>query len=130
MSTRTMGSKSSRGSGTKNKSTKKTTKISNSMDPIEDWMVARIQNKILILILSLLEMREVKGTNTMVRRIMRNLPFQILERHLTKVYRRLTEIYKDQYLMESLDHMKVDPRTLDHNQKHPPKYFETIVQNG
>lgn len=26
--------------------------------------------------------------------------------------------------------MKIDPRTLDHNHKYPPKYFETIVQNG
>lgn len=73
-------------------------------------MVAHLQNKVLVLVLSLLEMREMKGKNSMIKRIMRTLPIKVLERHMLKVYRKFNKIYGEHYLMDSLDHISVDPR--------------------
>lgn len=70
-----------------------------SSDALESWMIARLQNKALILVLSLLEMREIKGKNSIIKRIMRNLPVNVLEKHMSKVYKRFTDIYKDKYLL-------------------------------
>lgn len=89
-------------------------------------MVARIQNKVLVLVLSLMEMREIKGKTSMIKRIMRNLPINVLERHMSKVYKKLAVIYgNDVYLLDSLNHMEVDPRELDARelQQYHPQYF-------
>jgi hypothetical protein len=42
-------------------------------------MVFRMQNKCLTLILSLLEMRDINESNTIIKKIMRNLPLSLLE---------------------------------------------------
>lgn len=105
--------KSSASGGSRRRSSSRSkSKILASSNPIEPWMVARIQNKVLVLVLSLLEMREIKGKNSMVRRIMRNLPFNVLERHMTKVYKNHYNLYKDEYLLDSLNHLSVDRRDL------------------
>lgn len=67
----------------------------------------------MVLVLSLLEMREIKGKTSMIKRIMRNLPMNVLERHMSKVYKKQNVIYKDAYLMESFKHMEVDPREVE-----------------
>lgn len=51
-------------------------------DSLELWMIARLQMKCLILVLSLLEMRDVRENNSIIKRIMRTLPMNVLERHL------------------------------------------------
>jgi len=61
---------------------------------LEKWQPARLQNKVLILVLSLLEMREIKGKNSIIRRIMRNLPVNVLERHMSKVFKKFNNIYQ------------------------------------
>jgi inositol 1,4,5-triphosphate receptor type 1/inositol 1,4,5-triphosphate receptor type 3 len=53
-------------------------------------MVARFQMKCLILILSLIEMRELTDQNPIIKRIMRNLPMSLLQRHLSKNYKLYT----------------------------------------
>jgi hypothetical protein len=94
-------------------------------------MVARIQNKILVLVLSLMEMREIKGKHSIIKRIMRNLPFNVLERHLAKVYKSVNTVYGDRYLMESFHHMEDNPLdTSEAPVKVHRKYYETIIQNG
>lgn len=80
-------------------------------------MVARLQNKCLILILSLLEKRDVKGDNSIVKRIMRNLPMNVLERHLGKIFKKYEMIYGMDYVIESLKHLDEDPRELDEEAK-------------
>jgi hypothetical protein len=127
------GTKKSSGSSRRRSSSgSRKQKSAPSSEPIEPWMVAHIQNKVLVLVLSLLEMREIKGKNSMVRRIMRNLPFNVLERHMTIVYKNVNSIYKDEYLLDSLDHLKVDPRDLSPQQlkQYHKNYFKTIIQNG
>ena len=42
-------------------------------------------------------MREIKGQNSIIKRIMRNLPISVLERHMSKVHKNLSEIYDNKY---------------------------------
>ena len=97
-------------------------------------MVAHLQNKVLVLVLSLLEMREIKGKNSMIKRIMRTLPIKVLERHMLKVYKKFNKIYGEHYLMDSLNHINVDPRDPSESDKKlitaHKKYCETVIQNG
>jgi hypothetical protein len=96
-----------------------------SSDALEPWMPARLQNKVLILVLSLLEMREIKGKNSIIKRIMRNLPINVLERHMCKVFKKFHDIYDVQYLMDAFGHLEVDPRELSSKERedYPKKYF-------
>lgn len=57
-------------------------KVKEEDDSLELWMIARLQMKCLILVLSLLEMRDVRENNSIIKRIMRTLPMNVLERHL------------------------------------------------
>ena len=66
-----------------------------------------------MLVLSLLEMREIRGKNSIIKRIMRNLPLSVLERHLAKIFKNVKIIYGNQYLIDSLCHLEVDPRDLE-----------------
>ena len=63
---------------------------------------------------------------------MRNLPMNVLERHMSKVFKKFDTIYQSQYLMKAFEHFEVDPRELELKEKdaYPKKYFECIIQNG
>jgi hypothetical protein len=102
-----------------------------SEDP-HKWMIARLQNKVLNLVLSLLESREIDESNQVLKRIMRNLPLTLLEKHVAKVYKKFEILYMGDYPIESLEHLTVDPRELTEKQrkKYHPKYFDTVLQNG
>lgn len=95
-------------------------------------MIARLQMKCLVLILSLIEMREPNDSNPIIKRIIRNLPMQLLQRHLVKAFKKYEAIYRQEYVMEVFDHVKGDPRELDQATltKLPEHYFESIIQNG
>lgn len=94
-------------------------------------------NKILNLIISLLEGSEINSQNPILKRIMRNLPMSLLEKHAVNEYNKFVRIYGDKYEIEALEHMAIDPRKLrkkndskyDSIRKladnHP--YFETIL---
>lgn len=69
-------------------------------------------NKILNLIISLLEGSEITSSNPILKRIMRNLPISLLERHAVNEYNKFVRIYGDKYEIEALEHMAVDPRGL------------------
>lgn len=58
--------------------------------------------KCLVLVLSLLEMRDVRENNSIIKRIMRTLPIHVLERHLVKIYTKFETIYEDDYRLECL----------------------------
>ena len=130
-SSRTQSLASSSKSGKKTLAQRKKSKFASS-DELEKWQPARLQNKVLVLVLSLLEMREIKGKNSIIKRIMRNLPMNVLEKHMSKVFKKFNNIYKSQYLMEAFEHLEVDPRQLEHKEKdtYAKQYFETIIQNG
>lgn len=76
------------------------------------WMVARLMNKILNLIISLLEGREISNSNNVLKRIMRNLPISLLERHSVIEYNKYMHLYKGKYKIEVLEHLNVDPRRI------------------
>ena len=82
-----------------------------------------------MLVLSLLEMREIRGKNSIIKRIMRNLQLSVLERHLAKVFKNVKIIYGNQYLIDSLCHMEVDPRNLEQKEldSYHKLYFKTII---
>ena len=62
-------------------------KSSGKTDELENWQIARMQNKSLILILSLMEMRVIDETNVIIKKIMRNVSMQQLEYLLVDIYK-------------------------------------------
>lgn len=98
-------------------------------------MVARLMNKILNLIISLLEGREISPSNNVLKRIMRNLPISLLERHAVIEFNKYTGIYKEKYEIQVLEHLNHDPRSMKRGERgiylqKSPFYFESILQNG
>ena len=58
-------------------------------EPVKPWMIARLQSKCLVLVMSLLEMRDVKTDKAgIIKKIIRNLPLYVLERHLDKMFKK------------------------------------------
>ncbi|CAD8168125.1 unnamed protein product [Paramecium pentaurelia] len=108
--------------------------------PLQRWQICRLMNKILNLIMSLLEGSEINQNNPILKRIMRNLPINLLEKHCVNEYNKYVKIYGDKYEIEALEHLSIDPfqlrkmkeskydRIKDISQQFP--YFETILQNG
>ncbi|CAK81479.1 unnamed protein product (macronuclear) [Paramecium tetraurelia] len=92
-------------------------------------MKAQLQNKILILVLSLLENREIRGKNSIIKRIMRVLPMNVLERHLSKIYKKWFNKYTGDYNMQAFELLKIDPMDLD-EESQEFKDCEIIIQNG
>lgn len=92
-------------------------------------MIARLQNKCLVLVLSLLEMRDVKTDTSIIERIVRNFHPTDIERNMRKVFKKFRKIYKSSYPVDSLNHLEEDPRELDDKilKKKPDGYFETIL---
>lgn len=88
-------------------------------------------NKILNLIISLLEGREINTSNNVLKRIMRNLPINLLEKHSVNEYILYKQIH-NKYVIEVLEHINLDPRTLKRKQRNRyleknKKYFESIL---
>ena len=56
----------------------------------------------------------------------------VLERHMSKVFKKFNQIYNSQYLMDAFEHLEINPRELEPKEKdsYPKKYFECIIQNG
>jgi len=55
-------------------------------------------------------MRDPKEGNSIIKRIIRNLPLNMLQWHMIKVHKKFTKIYKLEYRIDGLDHLKKDPR--------------------
>ncbi len=71
---------------------------------LERWMLARLKYRILILINSLLEMR---SSDLIIKRIMRTLPLEILQKNMVKVYRRYKKTYKNNYCLQAFKHVNI-----------------------
>ena len=54
-------------------------------------------------------MREVKTEVQLIKRILRNFPMNVLEKHLVKVYKKFVRLYKGVYVSECLEHLEMDP---------------------
>lgn len=94
------------------------------------WMQERLKYKVLVLILSLLEMRETTGPESVIlKRIMRSLPVNVLEKNMCRVFKMFKKIYKLEYTIESLEHINVDPSKMDAKDlnKLPQNYNDLIL---
>lgn len=76
----------------------------------------------------MLEKREIKGKNSIIKRIMRVLPVVVIEKYLSKTYKKWNQIYNNEYVMEAFDHIKEDLTASDINPK--DLKHQTIIQNG
>jgi len=100
-------------------------RMSNNNRQLERWMLSRLKYKVMILLNSLLEMR---SSDSVVSRIMRSLPLQVLKINLVKVYRKYKKTYGTTYSMDAFKHFEDDPRERDNTK--PISHFELIVETG
>lgn len=63
--------------------------------------------------MSLLEGSEINAHNPILKRIMRNLPINLLEKHVVNEYNKYFSIYREKYKIEALEHMIIDPNEID-----------------
>ena len=97
------------------------------------WMIERLKYKVLVLILSLLEMRETIGPEAIIlQRIMRSLPVNVLEKNMCRVFKKFKKMYQMEYTIDSLEHINTDPLKIEpkDQKKLPENYFELLLQNG
>ncbi|CAD8059333.1 unnamed protein product [Paramecium primaurelia] len=95
------------------------------------WQIERMQTKCLILILSLIEMREISDQNPIIKRIMRHLTPTLLQKHMVKCFDKYQKQCKEGYQIEVLDRIKEDPETAKQEDKvQEEKYYELILQKG
>ena len=71
--------------------------------PLDLWMRERLRYKVLILVNSLME----RSHSSVVKRIMRALPLDILKKNITTVYKRYKAMYKDKYTMDCFKHVRI-----------------------
>ncbi|EAR98945.2 MIR domain protein (macronuclear) [Tetrahymena thermophila SB210] len=102
-------------------------KHNNKMEELENWQVARLQNKCLIVVLSLLEQRPINDSNIIIKKIMRNLSLQQLEYQLVEIYKLYEQLYKDEYPLECLEYLDIDPETVSEKKQ---LNLECVTQNG
>ncbi|CAD8068825.1 unnamed protein product [Paramecium sonneborni] len=95
------------------------------------WQIERMQTKCLILILSLIEMREISDSNPIIKRIMRHLTPSLLQKHMVKCFDKYEKQCKEGYQIEVLDRIKEDPESVKQDEKvKEEKYYELILQKG
>ena len=58
--------------------------------------------KCMILVISLVEL---KTDNTVIKKIMRSLPLEILKKNIQRIYKRHKKLYGSKYVKESLKHV-------------------------
>lgn len=106
--------------------TKKNNKIEDR-NQLKRWMLERIKYKCMILVCSLLEMKQ--GYNV-VKRVIRSLPLEVLKRNLSDIYRRYKKKYGAtlQLKKESLKKFDEDPE--DKSNKKSLSEYELIIETG
>ena len=95
-----------------------------SDDHIYKWMLERLKYKCMILVTSLIEMKE---TDDILLRIMRSLPIDLLKNQMRKNFKKYSSVYQDQYLKESLEHFQGNPLT---DKSKGVEYYENIIETG
>lgn len=81
----------------------------------------------MILVMSLLEMKQ---DNTVVKRIFRQVPMNILKENMVQIYTRYKRMYGEKYQMVSLNHGWENPDELDPHERRPTPYYECIIETG
>ena len=84
------------------KKTKRQITIRKLKNELSSWRIARIKYKTMILVLSLLEMR---SGDSVIKRIMRALPIDVLKKNMIYVYTNYKEQYGNEYVEDALNHV-------------------------
>ena len=92
---------------------------------IEKWQLARLKNKCLVAILSLLE--RYKYEEFVLLRIMRTIPISILKSNLSEVFIMYKKLYGNEYSMEAFGHDELEEDEIDEIGE---ENFELIIENG
>ena len=73
---------------------------------LEPWHIEQLRYKSMILLNSLLEMRDIRKSDVIIKRIIRAIHVEDLERLMTQVYRAHKKLYPSKELrMESFGHV-------------------------
>lgn len=78
--------------------------MNKSAQELPPWMIARLKLKVIILVNSLLESRNSKQ---IVKRIMRSIPFEVLKKNVTEIYRLYKDMYGTKYTEEGFGHVRI-----------------------
>ena len=66
---------------------------------LSDSQVSSLQYKVMVLVMALLEMRNMKESDLVMKKIMQALPLETLEAKMLEIYRDFKEVYSKQYVM-------------------------------
>lgn len=72
---------------------------------LEKYQIARIQHKLMILTMALLEMRDLKESEIVMKRIVRALPKELIELKITQIYLQYRSLYNKNYISEAFGHV-------------------------
>ena len=106
---------------------RKNNKKANDPNCLKRWMLERIKYKCMILVCSLLEMKQ--GFNV-VKRVIRSLPLEVLKRNLSDIYRRYKKKFGASFTLkkEALKKYEEDPD--DKDNKNSEAEYELIIETG
>lgn len=83
--------------------------IDNRSKPLKQWMIARLQYKVMVLVLSLLESRDHNDEEGILKRIQRNLPIDFLQSRMKRVFVNYKKLYETKELIEdAFKHVLLD----------------------
>jgi hypothetical protein len=81
--------------------------IEQKLENLTTWQISRLQHKCLILIMGVLEKRDLKNDTFIMRRIIKALPIEILEGKMIQIHQNFLNIYEDgEFTSECLNHVK------------------------
>ena len=67
--------------------------------------IARLQHKFMVLIMALLEMRDLKDSEIIMKRIIRALPKELLQHKITHIYLQYRNLYDKKYIIDAFGHV-------------------------
>lgn len=73
--------------------------------PLHKFQIARLQHKFLILIMALLEMRDLKDSEIIMKRIIIALPKELVEHKFTNIYLQYRNLYDKNYIIQAFGHV-------------------------
>ena len=67
--------------------------------PLSESQIARLEYKIMMVVLGLLEMRNLKESDLVMKKIIQALPIETLEDHMLRIYKNFRKTHSKQYVM-------------------------------
>lgn len=72
---------------------------------LDKSQIARLQHKFMVLIMALLEMRDLKDSEIIMKRIIRALPKELLQHKITHIYLQHRSLYDKKYIIDAFGHV-------------------------